>query len=118
GRFDRTLRLWDVASRKELRRFGSGRLDYVCAVAFSPRGDLVASGGVQDDAIRLWDPATGKELRQLQGSTMTFSPDGRILAATHKDGYVRLWDPATAKEICRITAHKREVASLDFSPVG
>jgi WD40 repeat protein len=62
--------LWDLATGKEMRRFGGDE----CRprwVAFSPDGKTLAYGGHDDPAvtpgIRLGDVATGKELRRLDG---------------------------------------------------
>ncbi len=51
------LRLWEVASGKEVRRVALRKP--VDAVAFSPDGTKIASGG--DLMARLWDVATGME---------------------------------------------------------
>ena len=45
GSNDKTLRLWDIASGKEVRRF-EGHPESVLAVAFSPDGRLAASAGL------------------------------------------------------------------------
>jgi RNA polymerase sigma factor (sigma-70 family) len=104
-------------------RMGTSRLrhlDRVSAVAFSPNGKILASGG-GDHLIRLWEPATGRPIRLLAGHVTTinaiaFSPDGKILASAGSDQTVRLWDPDKGREICDpIPAFSSFVA---FAPTG
>lgn len=64
GSSDRTIRLWDFASQKELSVF-RGHTAAVTSVAFSPDGRQIISGSM-DNTIRLWDVASGKELRQFE----------------------------------------------------
>ena len=87
GGDDRTLRLWDVASGRELHMF-QGHADVVTAVAFSADGRRAASGG-KDRTIRLWDLAERRELHRLTGHTETvsclaFSPHGRWRSRCHR----------------------------------
>ena len=93
--FDRTLRIWDVATR-QCRCVLRGHPDDVFAVAFHPTGTRVASSG-RDGVIWLWDVETGSEVARLRGHTnyvwsLAFSPDGKTLASGSGDGTVRLWD--------------------------
>src|SRR5205814_3289102 len=95
-----TMRLWEVATGKELRRFEHGFSVY--SVAFSADGKQALSAS-QDTTIRLWDVATGKELRRFEGHTArvacaVFSPDGERILSCCQDNTIRLWDVATAKE--------------------
>uniref|UniRef100_UPI00351CDFEC WD40 repeat domain-containing protein n=1 Tax=Frankia sp. CIT1 TaxID=2880974 RepID=UPI00351CDFEC len=64
---DGTVRLWEVATGRELRTL-TGHTDWVWSVGFSPDGSMIASGG-DDRMVRLWDVATGRELRTLTGHT-------------------------------------------------
>jgi WD40 repeat protein len=67
------------------------------AVAWSPSGDRLVSGGV-DARVRLWS-AGGEPLADLSGHEGTvlsadWSSDGRRIATSGKDGRVIVWDPA------------------------
>src|ERR1700732_5116023 len=57
GSADKTARLWDAATGKEIRGF-TGHEDVVMSAAFSPHGARVLTGS-QDETARLWDIATG-----------------------------------------------------------
>ena len=59
---DKTARLWDAASGKELLRLTHD--DWVDAASFSPDGRTVVTAS-QDKTARLWDAASGKELQRL-----------------------------------------------------
>ena len=90
------IKVWDVATRKELLRW-PGRFDIVFGgLAFSPDGKRLASAG---GTLKLWDMATGLEVMGFPnaGRSVAFSPDGNMLAggATGPDGVaqaqVLLW---------------------------
>jgi RNA polymerase sigma factor (sigma-70 family) len=97
------VRLWDVATSRELCRY-AGHQASGLALAFSPDGKLIASGGgdVQrrDNAVHLWEAATGEIIRRFDGhhsgvSSLAFSPDGCKVASGGGDATILIWD-ATA----------------------
>ena len=65
GSRDQTVRLWDVESGKELKKY-EGNSTSVSSVAFSPDGKKVVSGS-HDQTVRLWDVDSGKEFKKYEG---------------------------------------------------
>src|SRR5262249_32434644 len=57
---EKTVRLWEVASGKEVRKLDAS------AGFFSPDGKQILAFGA-DKTARLWDVATGKEVCGLEG---------------------------------------------------
>jgi tRNA A-37 threonylcarbamoyl transferase component Bud32/glucose/arabinose dehydrogenase len=104
---------WDVAQQ------GSRLID---AIAFSPDGKLLASGG-EDRNILLSDVQTGQLLKTLSGHAapvpgVAFSPDGTLLASASLDSTVRLWEIPDGKQRIVLREHKTGVHSVTFSPDG
>ena len=69
------------------------------AVAFSPDGRILATGGAHK-SVRLWETANGKQLIRLDGHAdqvtyLDFSPDGKTLASASADGTILFWDVAS-----------------------
>jgi WD40 repeat protein/predicted Ser/Thr protein kinase len=117
--------VWDVATKKELRRF-EGHTGPVCGLAFSPDGSLLASGG-QDKTLRLWNLRNGEggsiEVRRLEGHSDTiydlaFSPDGTRLASGSNDTTLRLWDVASGEQVALLAGHADYIFALAFSRDG
>ena len=93
----------------------------VSSIAFSPNGQLLASGSADDGTIRLWDIKTGQNTaiftaKPEDGSSMlcvAFSPDGTKLAVGSAEG-IKLLEVPTGKHI--YTRQHIDVGKLD-SPV-
>jgi RNA polymerase sigma factor (sigma-70 family) len=119
---DGLLRVWDLATGRELRRLGTP-IDHEAPLrhpsAVSASGRWAATSG--KDGVHVWDVESGKELRQIKVEKMDnlmavgLTPDGKsVLLSSHTEGVV-LWDVATGKEQRRF-----EVAAsrFVFSPDG
>jgi hypothetical protein len=138
GSKDKTIKLWDVATGKELATL-KGHTSSVNCVVFSPDGKTVASGS--DQTIKLWDVATSKELAKLWNAPtekeranvktldyaaslfapyfVVFSPDGKTLfAGCQLDGLTKQWDIATGKESILGYAQKMMNPHTAISPDG
>ena len=117
------MRLWDVATRRQIGDPLTGHTSPVNSVAFSPDGKTLASGSA-DGTVRLWDVATRRQIgNNLTGgsavNSVAFSPDGKTLASGSADDTVRLWDVATGQQIGDpLTGHTGAVNSVAFSPDG
>jgi WD40 repeat protein len=120
------IAVWDTKAQRLVRIFPAhGHL--VAAVAFSPGGQWLASGGA-DRKVRLWkSDFSGPALQQvLEGrhnggvSCICFSPGGGLLASAGEDGVVKTWDVATMREQCSLIPPGPKVAikSVAFSPDG
>lgn len=94
---DSTVRLWEVATGRELQRFQESEQPHgVWSVAFSPDGKLLASGR-SNGTIPLREVATGQTVRTLRGHhglvlSLKFSKDGRLLVSSSGDGTALVWD--------------------------
>jgi len=121
GSIDKTIKLWEAATGRELRTL-AGHAGFVQSVVFSPDGKTLASGS-WDKTIKLWEVATGRESRTLIGhaslvNSVAFSGDGKTLASGSGDKTIKLWDLATGRELRTLNGHSGFVQSVVFSPDG
>jgi WD40 repeat protein len=117
--------LADVATGKVLHTLRAPR--EVRAVAFSPSGKALISGG-DDRLVRFWDAETGRDLSELKGHTegvnaVAYSPDGKLVASGSWDGTARLWDVTTGEatavirnEGIRVRYESGQTSTLAGSP--
>lgn len=119
---DRTVRVWDLTTGRELKRFASDA--GFSALAASPDGRAVLAAG-RDHVLRLWavDDPPAAAPRRFGGhgdvvNHVTFAPDGKTAASTSWDGTVRLWDVAAGTEVRRFEGHQGSVNGVTFSPDG
>jgi WD40 repeat protein/DNA-directed RNA polymerase specialized sigma24 family protein len=119
---DGFVRIWDLATGKVLKSWLADDQRSVFTAAFTPDGrHLLTSGWT--GKVRLWDPTTGTELRQF-GDRSDFartalSPDGKLIAASGKDGMsIVLYDAATGQKVRDIGGHASHLAWLRFTPDG
>src|SRR5271157_5744549 len=122
---DKTAKVWDAASGKELLTL-KGHGDFVTGVAWSPDGKRLATAS-QDKTAKVWDAASGQELVTLTGHTdcvikVAWSPDGNKLATAGQDKTARVWDANSGQEMLNLKGHGASgmdfIYSVAWSPDG
>jgi WD40 repeat protein len=143
---DNMLRLWDVATGKEIRKITLPLQRTVTNLAYSPDGRLLATENA-DRTFSIWEIASGKE-RALLGTaaapvgqpataftvavagggpalggpltpaTLAFSPEGDLLATRGPGNTVRVWEVAPAKEVGLFKGHDGAIGTVSFAPQG
>jgi WD40 repeat protein len=127
----RTIRLWDVASRSEVRSFGFP-MGKVTTLAVSGDGRRALCAGIfhttrdgeSAPSWRVWDLETGDTVFERATADAGFanaavlSADGRrVLAPDHAGRSLSLWDLDAGKELKRML-NRSHIRSLAMSPDG
>ena len=91
--------IWNVPGKKFLRALDTGQ-GVVNAVAISPDGKTVATGGKGDQlSVKIWDVATGKILKELKNSqapisSLDYDETGKWLVVVDNNGVLRVFNSA------------------------
>ncbi|PLN81768.1 WD40 repeat-like protein [Aspergillus taichungensis] len=98
----------------------TGHSDTILTSAFSPSGQVLASGSV-DCMVNLWSVTTGALLRNLRGHhdwvfRIVFSPDSQLLASGSGDGIIKLWRVSTGGLRQTLQGHSGGTTTMMFSP--
>lgn len=104
----------DLSRSKFTETLGS-----VLALAFSPNGNLLATGST-NGVVHIWDIASDKIIASLNGHTdwiraIEFSHDGNLLVSCGDDQTLRIWDVNEQTCIKTIHAHVGRVWASEFS---
>ena len=114
----------NIRSNPQLLKIITGHSNAVNSVAFSPDGEILASGS-SDNTIILWDVATGQPIGEpLKGhsdfvTSVAFSPDGGMLVSGGSDKKIILWDVKTRQAAGKpLTGHSSSISEVTYSPNG
>jgi len=124
---DQSVRLWEVASGKQIGKLDGHQSATLCCLFTKNGKRAVTCCGwppeSKDHSIRLWDLETGKEIRRYLGHTdciwrIALSPDEKRILSGARDNTLRLWNLETGEEIRRFEGHAGWVRGVAFSPDG
>ena len=128
GAFD-DFAIWETATGLPLFQLQDGGIEFGNSLAFSPDGDQLATAGVT--RVIFWDVETGDKLFTLAGESVgttvgynlgvgqiSFSPDGRRLAAANIDGVSKVWDLAAREELLILPPDGQPAKAIAYSPDG
>src|SRR5262249_11758440 len=124
---DRTVRVWEVESGREVLRFvlpprtGPAVQALLWRLEFSPDGNLLVAGDA--DRIYVWDMSPRKIVSQIELSlpnkhfipTLAFFSDRRILVS---EGRIKLRELPSGREILTVPGFSGDVDSLAVFPGG
>jgi WD40 repeat protein len=121
GSSDRTVRIWEVATQKQLAILAKAEKQ-IMSVVFSPDSKVLASAD-KDGAVTLWNVADGKQRCRLEGSkssvhSVAFSPDSTILVSCAEDKIVKAWELSTGKELFVLRLGYDFISTVAYSPDG
>lgn len=130
---DGTAKVWDLRGGWTLAKTlgaggaGSPLVDRVTALAFSPDGQWLASGGgvpSREGEVAVWSVADGALTNQFRGVhsdvvlALEFSPDGKFLASGSADRFARVVDARKGAVVKTFEGHTHHVHGVAWKADG
>ncbi|ETO09131.1 WD-repeat protein [Reticulomyxa filosa] len=134
GSFDKTIRIWDIETTKQLILF-KGHENWVRCVKYGSK-ELMINGdantilsGSSDKSIRLWDIRSGQQIQVFNGHTNTtwsveYSPlaiknievsaNSNVICSGSSDGTIRFWDIRSNKKEVYVIKEKNGILCFKF----
>jgi WD40 repeat protein len=116
------LRLWDIATKKELRRWPPSQSpEHMAQVLFSPDGTSIVSS--TNTVLTMWDAGSGEKVwsrpvNTYVGNCVTFTPDGQWLAVYDRDKHIYLLEAHTGQEALKLAVRDVWGGVVAFSADG
>ncbi|HUR55120.1 MAG TPA: WD40 repeat domain-containing protein, partial [Gemmataceae bacterium] len=120
--FDKTVKLWDAATGKEIRTYGGekGHTGQVLSVAFSAKGDQIATGGADNKAL-VWDVPVNFAVKTYAtagaATEVVMAADGKTFAVAAGD-VVKVFPQGEEKGAIELKGHAGAVTGVAFNANG
>jgi len=119
GTTEDSIVLWNYKSNKTITIKSENE---VRAVAVSPDGKLIGSGG-RDKKVTLWNSTDGSKVRSMSGhlddvTALLFSPGGKQVISAGSDKRIIVWDTGNGTRKFDLTGHEDDIAALGISKDG
>jgi WD40 repeat protein len=112
------VRLLDPQTRESCKVL-RGQIQSITALAWSPDGQYLASGGLVG-TIEIWDVEGDRCLHRIDGGSIIYgvswSPNGQAFATGGEDGTIRIWSFSTGNCLSILEAHQARVTALAWHP--
>lgn len=121
------LPTWKLQTVIEPTEAAKPPVDRVLALAFSPDGKILASGGgipSRDGELVLWNASDGALLREISGAhsdtvfDLAYTSDGALLASCAADKFARVFDAKTGKLVRSFEGHTNHVLGVAWNRTG
>ncbi|KAJ8905874.1 hypothetical protein NDN08_002378 [Rhodosorus marinus] len=118
GSADGSLRIWNLASRREVATCENAHASFLRGVSVTADGERVISAG-DDRAVRIWDTTNGERLSEFLGNSAFSSVDchwsDSVFATS--GATVEIWDENRSDPIQRLEWGADSVTKVRFNPV-
>ncbi|MCY2941881.1 MAG: NB-ARC domain protein [Planctomycetota bacterium] len=115
---DGEVKIFDVATGKQLLDIKGAHSDTAFGVAFSPDGKMLASCGA-DKFVKIFEVPSGKPVKSFEGHThhvmdVAWKNDGKFLASAGADNAIKVWDFEKGEQARTIAGHTKQISRLQF----
>jgi WD40 repeat protein len=135
------IKIWDIGTNQVARQLPE-KSGFVLSVMFHPDGRKLASTSYFDAIVRLWDTEKPGEPTKLEApfgeegasatyqdayrktqyrgqiKSVSFHPQGKLLATAGPGRLVRIWDIEAQKLVITLPVQSGPITSVAFSPDG